>query len=418
MLLEFKCKNHKSIKEEITFSMLATKDNCNENEVYDYNGIRVLRNAAIYGPNGSGKSSFISAINFIKKLVITSVNYQPGDKFPRIAHKLSSEDETSDYSIQFVYNDIRYAYGTSILDDKVISEYLYYFPNNKQAKIFERNENNLSIGDKFRKNLEISVNLLKQNKLFLSCAANFSKVQEIEDVFLFFKENIVVYDDNRNNWLTYSSKILSENKNIKEIYLKFMKSIGSGITDIYVKYDKKKINKEDLPFVLPEELKNLLGESGEAESIDVKLNYGQFVVDLAEESKGIQKLFQMLCPIIDILMNGRILICDEIETSLHYIIALEIVKLFKNVKNNKFAQLIFTTHNTSLLDLKLFRRDQIWFTELNPDNRSTDMYSLSELKNVRKDENICKGYVMGKYGAIPMVNEKIFEIMNGNNDGR
>ena len=120
----------------------------------------------------------------------------------------------------------------------------------------------------------------------------------------------------------------------------------------------------------------------------------------------------MLCPIIDILFNGKILICDEIETSLHPNIVLEIIKLFKYSRKEEFAQLIFSTHDTSLLDLNLFRRDQIWFTELKPEDRSTDLYSLAELKNVRKDENVCKGYISGKYGAIPMLNANLIEDIN------
>ena len=103
------------------------------------------------------------------------------------------------------------------------------------------------------------------------------------------------------------------------------------------------------------------------------------------------------------------LICDEIETSLHESIVYKIFDFFKQnvISNENYAQIISTTHDTSLLRLDLFRRDQIWFTELKKYERSTDLYSLAEIKNVRKDENIGKGYILGKYGAIPMLNDKI-----------
>ena len=111
--------------------------------------------------------------------------------------------------------------------------------------------------------------------------------------------------------------------------------------------------------------------------------------------------------IIDILNKGKILICDELEASLYEAIIFQIVQLFQHYQKDKFAQLIFSTHDTSLLDTDLFRRDQVWFTQLN-EERATDLYSLVEIRNVRKSENLEKGYVSGKYGAIPMLNKKFF----------
>ena len=116
----------------------------------------------------------------------------------------------------------------------------------------------------------------------------------------------------------------------------------------------------------------------------------------------------MICPIIDILNQGKILICDELEASLHESVIFQIVQLFQHYQKDKFAQLIFSTHDTSLLDTDLFRRDQVWFTQLNTKERATDLYSLVEIKNVRKSENLEKEYVSGKYGAIPMLNKKFF----------
>ena len=151
---------------------------------------------------------------------------------------------------------------------------------------------------------------------------------------------------------------------------------------------------------------------GEANIPNVVLDYGKFKVSLEEESSGIQKLFDILCPIIDIVREGKVLLYDELETSLHESIAKEIINLFLN--SNSGAQLIFTTHDTNLLDLDLFRRDQIWFTELKKNDRSTDLYSLSDVRNVRKDENVSRGYVLGRYGAIPILNKTLLDdLMEG-----
>ena len=111
---------------------------------------------------------------------------------------------------------------------------------------------------------------------------------------------------------------------------------------------------------------------------------------------------------LDILDSNKVLICDEFETALHESIIYQIVNLFRRQRDGRFAQLLFSTHDTNLLDQRLFRRDQIWFTQL-AENRSTDLYSLAEIRNVRKTENLAKGYMSGKYGAIPMLNKAFAE---------
>lgn len=148
-------------------------------------------------------------------------------------------------------------------------------------------------------------------------------------------------------------------------------------------------------------------------AITARVVYDRFDIDLMqEESPGIQKLFGILCPIIDIMTNGKVLICDELESSLHESLVFGLVKLFMNTQTDKFAQMIFTTHETGLLNLDLFRRDQIWFAEMRKDDRSTDLYSLAEIKNVRKEDNFGRGYISGKYGAIPMLNLNFADIVS------
>ena len=120
----------------------------------------------------------------------------------------------------------------------------------------------------------------------------------------------------------------------------------------------------------------------------------------------------MLCPILDIIVKGKVLICDELESGLHESLVYALVKLFVDFDTDEFSQLVFTTHETGLLNLDLFRRDQIWFAELKGADRSTDLFSLAEFKNVRKEENFGKGYISGKYGAIPMLNLDFAKIVS------
>ena len=413
MLLEFKCSNHRSIKEEVSFSMIAGSDNTSEELLKEYGNFRVLRSAVIYGANGSGKSNFISALLFMCDLVSNSINYQPGQGVFQARHKLSAEDSSSRYSIQFVRNDIRYAYGFSVKQNLIQDEYLYYFPKGRQVKIFERDRSGIRPGGRYKGMFDVSVSILKDNRLFLSCAANYSNVKEIEEAFMFFKTDIVVYNPEINNWTEYSIKLMQDNDMMKKIFLNILRALGTGAKDVKVKLEKIKL--ADLPqeLQLPDALKSLLGTK-EGNRIEAKVIYDQFEVDLmTEESTGVKRLFQMICPIIDILNKGKILICDELETSLHESVIFQIVQLFQNYQKDKFAQLIFSTHDTSLLDSDLFRRDQVWFTQLN-NERATDLYSLVEIKNVRKSENLEKGYVSGKYGAIPMLNKKFFHELEEN----
>ena len=406
MLLEFACSNHKSIRNQVLFSTVAGKDTVHEDKIYDVEGIKVLKSAVIYGANGSGKSNFIDAISFVKRLVMNSINHQPGQGIRQIPHKLDGFDRESSYKIQFITKEVRYVFGFSLKNMLVSEEYLYYFPNNRQTKIFERDEKSFSAGSKFRGKFSACKDVLKPNRLLLSCAANFSSVQEVTDAFMFFNDELVIYGpENQDNWMNYSLYQMNNNSKIKSAVIAFLGELGTGIKDIKVAIDKKKLESTDLPPFLSDEFKALLLQDSMVDAISAKVKYGQFETDLMmEESTGIKKLFAFLCPLIDIMINGKVLICDELEDSFHESLVYGLVKLFVNTTSKKQAQLIFTTHETGLLNLDLFRRDQIWFTELKKNERSTDLYSLAEIKNVRKEENFGKGYISGKYGAIPMLN--------------
>lgn len=403
MILEFSCANHKSIKEKIVFSTIASSDNTYEETLKNFAKYRVLRSAVIYGPNGSGKSNFLSALEFMKNLVCNSINHQPGQGIFQAPHKLSDINTPSEYEIQFVKDDIRYAYGFSILKNLVEEEYLYYFPKGKQVKIFERKKLVVKAGDRYKGAFDLGLSVLKENRLFLSCAANYSNIEEVEKAFLFFQNDIVVYNPNINNWIEYSIQLMQKDEEVRQMFLEFLSELNTGIKDIQVKLEKIQVKPSDLPVDMPEPLKSVLTMQ-EANRIDAKIIYDNFQTDLMiEESAGIKKLFEVICPIIDIIKNGKILVCDEFEMGLHESIVHYIIQTFHKADQDKFAQLIFTTHDTSLLDKDIFRRDQIWFTELNKE-RATELYSLVEVKNVRKTENLEKGYVSGKYGAIPMLN--------------
>lgn len=412
MLLEFRCKNHKSIKDEVLFSLLASKDTFNSEYLYGYKDLKILKSSVVYGANGSGKSNFIDAIFFMKSLVTNSINLQPGMGIPYTPHKLNGVGSESFYSVQFIKNGVRFAYGFSIEQMLVKEEYLYYFPNGRQAKIFDRTGMTYEEGSKFKGRFNSCKDVLKPNRLMISCAANFTNITEIEDAFRFFSEDLVIYTNaNQENWMQYSLYQFNSNPEIKNLALSFMRDIGVDIQDIKINIEESAFPQSELPELLSDEYKNKLRMTP-LQKITASVVYPGFETDLfTEESTGIQKLFAFLCPFLDIISKGKILICDELETSLHESLLYTLLKTFLSLNGKEQSQIIFTTHDTSLLSLDLFRRDQIWFTELNSLNRSTELYSLAEIKSVRKDENYGKGYISGRYGAIPMLNENLAELL-------
>lgn len=408
MLLEFSCSNHKSIKDKVIFSLIASKDTTNEELLYKFGTVNVLKNAVVYGANGSGKSNLIDSMLFVKNLVINSINHQPGDGIRQTPHKLAGFQEDSTYTLQFVTNNTRYAFGFSLNNRLVVDEYLYYFPNGRQVKIYERNSNDFTSGDKFKGKFDTCKDVLKPNRLLLSCAANFSSVHEVLDVFTFFRDDLIVYRGlGVDDWMNYSLITMHNNPKVKAAVMAFIKGLGTGIKDIKIEVEKKTIDPNILPPFLSDDTKSKILKEP-SNHIKAAVIYDSFAVDLfTEESTGVKKLFEFICPLVDIIIKGKVLICDEIESNLHESIVYGLVDLFRNLKVVEKAQMIFTTHDTSILNLDLFRRDQIWFTEIKSNSRSTDLYSLSEIKNVRKDENVGKGYISGKYGAIPMLNESL-----------
>lgn len=413
MLLEFTCSNHHSIRKPVTLNMLAGTDDTMLEKTIEYDKTNVLRSAVIYGANGSGKTNVIGAISFVKNMVLMSITHQPGALIAQIPHKLDGYDTDSSYSMQFVIDDIRFAYGFTLKNQLVIEEYLYYFPNKRKTKIFERVGEDFQAGYNFKGKFNACKDVLKPNRLLLSCAANFSSVEEIEKVFRFFDRSIVIFDEgSQENWMDYSLTKIHDDPEIKKKALEFLNAFGIPVKDIVVKIEEKSFNDTNIvvPPVFAENIKQQIMQS-KMKVKSAKVVYDKFFVDMTEESSGVKKVFSFLIPFLDIIENNRVLICDELEKSLHETILHQLIELVSEQTESR-SQLIFTTHDTSILGFDLFRRDQIWFTEMNVEDRSTDLYSLTEINGVRKDDNFGKAYIAGRYGALPILNADFVKSVN------
>ncbi|MBU4373003.1 MAG: ATP-binding protein [Euryarchaeota archaeon] len=419
MLIEFSLENFRSIKDEVTLSLVASPDKSLDNNLITTEVLKkdnLLRSAVLYGANASGKSNVVLAFNSLKKLVMMSHTFQKGTEISYSPFKLDKKylSMPTKFNVIFIKNNIKYVYGVSFTNEKIIDEYLYYYPEDRKAIIFERKDTNdykFTIDKREQKFLSKKT---LENVLYLSSSTQLN-YKRTSEAFDWFKDTLAVIGaTDHPQLIDFTARSLNKDKKLKELILKALLEADLGINDVSASFEK--ISIEELPHDMPHELKKLMNlGKGDIEKLDIKTIHkvldekgNEFKVEFNfdEESEGTKRLFALIGPWIDSLNNGRVLIIDELDTKLHHFLNIFLIKLFQDPTQNKSnAQLIFTTHNTNLLDLDLFRRDQIWFTEKNPRDGSTDLYSLIEF-SPRKDKNIRKGYLVGRYGAIPFISEE------------
>ena len=441
MLIEFSVSNYLSIKEAITFSMVASNavkelesptEGVN-NIFWDKNNKnKYLKSAVVYGANGSGKSNLLSAIGFYRRFILSSSNdRQADDEIRTIPFLLSTETENtpSSFEMVFVIDAIRFRYGFEATKKTVTSEWLFGFDtenSNKESSYFTRENQDIKVFNKNFKEGKGLENKTRPNALFLSTVAQLNgevsnKIQN------WLKTNINVISGLEDATTGYTIGRFQDQKEFRKKIINFFKLINLGIEDIKIeetaldnlsKISTKKREDEKIAALIQElqkELKERMKKGGDAKEITINAFHKKFdeanklidtiALDFELESKGTQKLFGLLGPWFDTLEKGKILIVDELDSRLHTKLTAELLKIFQSSINTKNAQLIFASHDTNLLRNDLFRRDQIWFTE--KDNTgSTDLYSLVEYKinqatSVRNDASFEKDYLIGKYGAIP-----------------
>ena len=417
MLVEFNVNNFKSIKNSVKFSMLtSTKDAGNTFDVRDY---KILSSAIIYGANASGKSNFLRALAFMRNFVLNRFKIlQSIDKLPHEPFKLctDTEDSSSFFEIVFFTNDTKYRYGFEMDSEIIYSEWLFADEKGKEAKLFIRDidENDYVNPNKFRegyvffdkKNQKIKI---AKNQLFIwKCDQEDGETSK--SILEWFNNLNMIDGMDHKGYINFTMKKM-EDENFKNKIVDLVKTADIDIDDINIEEDNIPLDViEKLP--MPDSMKKEILNDGNLKSIEINTKHkkydssgnviGEVIFELdKEESKGTRKFFAMSAPIIDTLQNGKILIIDELDASLHPILTQHLIQLFHDKDiNSKNAQLIFATHDTNLLKPHIFRRDQIWLTEKDKYG-STDLYSLAQFRGVRAKEDFEKQYIQGKYGAIP-----------------
>jgi hypothetical protein len=406
--------------------MVAGPDTSLPDNVFEADKFRLLRSAAIYGPNASGKSSLIEALGFMRDFVADSARSQPGDPITVNPHRLdpASAQEPSLFELTFLVNGLRYQYGFTATRQRVVDEWLYSYPTNKAREWFRREWD-----AKANKPMYVfpSQNLkgrkqeiadeAGENRLFLSWAASRNH-EQLLPIYEWFSKRLRELPS-RDNLLPITAHMAFSAEEVRGAVVQMLQSADFGISDI-------KITEMKLEEPLLAEAVKKIGALGDKERskvidnvkaewdrnrrFDVQLTHRGLrdmtaAFSLRQESDGTQRFFSLIGPWIEALVHGYTVFVDEIDASLHPMLTRSLIKLFHNPKwNISGAQLILTTHDVSLMDSSLFRRDQIWLTEKDGEG-AAHLYSLNDYKKPRKEENWRKGYMAGRYGAVPILGD-------------
>jgi uncharacterized protein len=408
MLIEFTVINYRSFRKQERLSLIANSGKELQientfNAPYEQN-IRLLKSAIIYGANAAGKSNLITAMLFMKRFIMGSARERQGpiDCAPFLLDSYTSS-MASEFEMIFISDGVRYQYGFAVTPTRVTKEWLIAYPEKRPQHWFEREYNNKTsqeewkIGSKLLGGRQIDLwkKSTRPDALFLSTAHQLNS-EQLKPIYDWFKKQLIILShDNNQTYQFYPydrffPKIF-EKKDEKEKILNFMNTLDLKINDIRVENREEKVAGTDVKF--PSITFIHLNEKNEEIA---------FTLDM--ESDGTKKLFYEAPRLLKVLQDEKVLIIDEIDNSLHPSLVRSLIKCFKNsVDKQSKAQLICTSHDVSLLDPELLRRDQIWFVEKKQDN-STNLYSLADF-SPRKNEAFGKGYLEGRYGALPFIGE-------------
>lgn len=377
--------------------------------------IGALPAVAVYGANASGKSNVLRALHFVCRAVEDShVNWKPQQRIPRHPFKMRSDrsDEVTTFQADFVVDETQYEYKLSVEGERVVEESLHSFPEVRPRLMFRRRGDEFSFGKLFGGPNQLIKNLVRPNSLFLSAAAQ-NNHETLLPIYNWFA-NAVRFVVGPRDEPSGSTLAMCTDIARKPVLERFLAAADFGLTGV-------EFQERDLP----EETKRIFTALTTAvpEAAE-RIQFPERVADVSfvhrcengepvrfgprDESTGTLAYFGLLGPVIETLEQGGVLCVDELERSLHPLLALEIIRIFNNRERNpKGAQLIFNTHDTNLLDSNVLRRDQVWFTEKDACG-ATHLYPLTDFKP-RKEENLERGYLQGRYGAIPFLHREVFD---------
>lgn len=407
MLLKIELENFFSIKNRIILDFIAAKSNTNQSRelsynVIDWNGTKVLKTIGLFGPNASGKSNILKAINFCCRMILESHQHNEGVVFNFMPFKFDGFDKKpSEFLIDFVCSGIEYEYSFALTRTEVIRESLYYYPNGKRAKIFTRDENEEEVysftSGIIAKPKDVALNTSRKN-LFLSRASSMNR-EIAQDLYRYFLNTFLL------GLVDMNSVSVEKNFNaFKKIILKALAICDTDICDIKVRHEQ--VPAPMMPTPGSPEINFRMIDILKFHTVHKKSPNIMFDLDI-EESNGTKKLFQILLRLLDVVRNKKALMMDEFDMGLHTRLADFILDL---IHASDSSQLLFTSHNTNLIDMKRLRKDQIVFVNKLEDG-STEVYSLYDYKDFRENMDAEKGYIQGRFDAVPYVDSSVMNLM-------
>ncbi|MBQ3657815.1 MAG: ATP-binding protein [Bacteroidales bacterium] len=381
MLLKIELENFFSIKDRVTLDFRAGNINTAKSRelkdnVIDWNGQKVLKTIGLFGQNASGKSNIVKAINFCCRMVFESHLYNENTVFGFQPFKFDGwSSKPSSFLVDFVCDGIEYEYSFSLTKSEIISESLFYYPNKRRAKIFVRQIDGYSYGEGvIPRAKDVELNTSRKN-LYLSRASSMNR-EFAKTIFNYFYNSFIL-------------GIVPINSEITEqLFTKYKKVIleALSVCDCDICNIELRKNKDVIQF------------------LTYHKTAPEIPFDMAgEESAGTSMLFCVLLLLLDVVKNKKSLMLDEFDISLHTLLADFILDF---IHASESSQLLFTTHNTNLIDTDRLRKDQIVFVNKKSDG-STDVYSLYDFKDFRDNMDAEKSYKQGRFDAVPIVGTSV-----------
>ena len=379
MVLEIRLSNMFSFRDEVTLDLQAAKIQTKkarelEGNLFSVDGEQMLKSVALFGANASGKSNVIKAIRACVNMVRSSHNYNVDTRFAISPFKFEDyANKPSSFYIRFLLNGVEYEYSFSFMHDEIITETLYYYPNGRKSLVFSRDESRgtekkdiYEFKTVIKRPFDVADNTSKKT-LYISRASQMDR-KIAQKIFLFFCNDIV---------LDYQVANIDSLDNLfkerKEQMLEVLRTADSDIIDFKIQNNAITTFHRTNPSV----------------AFDFE----------TEESEGTKTLFRMMVRMIGIIHEGKMLLVDEIDNSLHTQLVEFVIGMFNH---SDHAQLIYTTHNTHLLNTDFQRRDQVYFVNKREDG-SSDLYSLFDFKDFRDTLDMEKAYLQGRFDAIPTI---------------
>lgn len=414
MLIQFRVENHRSLRDEQLLSLAASGDKA-DGHVLRPGGVgeALLPVIAIYGANASGKSNVLDALGFLRFAVVDSQRAWDVDRTPHDPFRLSSKaKQPSLYEVDIVVDGVRFRYGFQLSASRVEEEWLFAWPHGRKATWYEREGDEFEFGKSLHGENEVIRSLTRPNSLFLSAAAQNNHAELLPLVHYFRSwrfpptgRGVMTGRAPEMIRLVRELDTLSENAERSSL-LQLLQAADTGIVDVRV----------DPGVATQQRFRGGRTSSVKSSTVHVRHrttdeNYAWLPLPL--ESSGTLALLELAPDILDTLRTGGLLCVDELEASLHPALAVSVVRLFNDPKTNpRNAQLIFATHDTNLLGTIVgepaLRRDQVWFTEKD-DSGGTHLYPLTDF-HPRKEENLERGYLQGRYGAVPFLGELVAKV--------